>query len=89
LFRDVEEDEDWNDFNDVSKIIIRKPIRTEYKIAFPHVYNSRPRKVKLAPYHHVQSSYAGNDEEEEEEDMLAFESYPSQLNPIVRVEVKD
>jgi pre-mRNA-processing factor 8 len=88
LFRDVEEDEDWNDFNDVSKIIIRKPIRTEYKIAFPHVYNSRPRKVKLAPYHHVQSSYAGNDEEEEE-DMLAFESYPSQLNPIVRVEVKD
>jgi pre-mRNA-processing factor 8 len=88
LFRDVEEDEDWNDFNDVSKIIIRKPIRTEYKIAFPHVYNSRPRKVELAPYHHVPSSYAGN-EEEEEEDMLAFESYPSQLNPIVRVETKD
>lgn len=88
LFRDVEEDEDWNDFNDVSKIIIRKPIRTEYKIAFPHVYNSRPRKVQLAPYHHVQSSYAGN-EEEEEEDMLAFESYPSQLNPIVRVETVD
>jgi pre-mRNA-processing factor 8 len=88
LFRDVEEDEDWNDFNDVSKIIIRKPIRTEYKIAFPHVYNSRPRKVELAPYHHVPSSYAGN-EEEEEEDMLAFESYPSQLNPIVRVVTKD
>jgi len=88
LFRDVEEDEDWNDFNDVSKIIIRKPIRTEYKIAFPHVYNSRPRKVKLTPYFHVPSSYAGNDEEEEE-DMLAFEAYPSQLNPIVRVETRE
>ena len=35
LFRDVEKDEDWNDFNDISKIIIRQPIRTEYKIAFP------------------------------------------------------
>jgi len=88
LFRDVEEDEDWNDFNDVSKIIIRKPIRTEYKIAFPHVYNSRPRKVVLAPYHFVQSSYAGNDEEDEE-DLLAFESYPSQLNPIMPVAVKN
>jgi len=87
LFRDVEEDEDWNDFNDVSKIIIRKPIRTEYKIAFPHVYNSRPRKVRLAPYHFVPSSYAGNDEEEEE-DLMAFESYPSRLNPIMPVNIK-
>ena len=85
LYRDVEEDEDWNDFNDVSKIIIRKPIRTEYKIAFPHVYKSRPRKVKLAPYHHVQSSYAGNDEEEVGDELLCFEAYPSQLHPIVRV----
>lgn len=85
LFRDVEEDEDWNDFNDVSKIIIRKPIRTEYKISFPHVYNSRPRKVKLAPYHYVQSSYAGNDEDEYE-DLMCFEAYPSQLNPIIRVD---
>lgn len=84
LFRDVDEDEDWNDFNDISKIIIRQPIRTEYKIAFPHVYNSRPRKVKLAPYHHVQSNYVGNDEEED--GVLCFEAYPSQLNPIMRVE---
>ena len=88
LYRDLDEDEDWNDFNDVSKIIIRKPIRTEYKIAFPHVYNSRPRKVVLGPYHFVQSSYAGNDEEEEE-DLLAFESYPSALNPIMPVSIKD
>lgn len=83
LFRDVNEDEDWNDFNDISKVILRKPIRTEYKVAFPHLYNSRPRKVRLAPYHFVMSSYAGDDDEEEE-DLLAFETYPSQLNPIMR-----
>lgn len=86
LYRDVEEDEDWNDFNDISKIILRQPVRTEYKIAFPHVYNSRPRKVKVAAYHQVPSSYVGNDEEEdEEEDILCFRTYPSQLNPIVRL----
>jgi pre-mRNA-processing factor 8 len=46
LYRDAyEEDEDWNEFNDINKIIIRHPVRTEYKIAFPHLYNSRPRKV--------------------------------------------
>ena len=41
LFRDVhEEDEDWNEFNDINKIIIRNMIRTEYKIAFPYLYNN-------------------------------------------------
>ena len=90
LFRDVEEDEDWNDFNDISKIIIRQPIRTEYKIAFPNVYNSRPRKVRLAPYHYVQSTHiVGRDEADEEDGVLAFETYPSQLNPIARVEKGD
>lgn len=92
LFRDVvhqDDEEDWNDFNDVSKIIIRQPIRTEYRIAFCHVYNSRPRKVRLAPYHYVPSSYAGADEEEEDDDMLCFEAYPSQLNPILIPKVDD
>jgi hypothetical protein len=61
LYRDVldKEDEDWNEFNDVNKIIVRFPIRTEYRIAFPHVYNSRPRKVRLGGggYHHPQLCY--------------------------------
>jgi pre-mRNA-processing factor 8 len=88
LFRDVDDDEDWNDFNDVSKLIIRQPIRTEYRIAFPHVYNSRPRQIKLASYHYVQSCFVGNYDEQEDDEMLCFDAYPSQLNPIVRVESK-
>jgi hypothetical protein len=33
LFRDVDPaDEDWNEFNDINKIIIRQPKRTEYCI---------------------------------------------------------
>ncbi|KAF2323227.1 hypothetical protein GH714_034239 [Hevea brasiliensis] len=48
LYRDMEKgDEDWNEFNDINKLIIRSPLRTEYRIAFPHLYNNRPRKVKL------------------------------------------
>ena len=34
LHRDLEQDDDdWNEFNDINKIIIRQPIRTEYKLA--------------------------------------------------------
>ncbi|KAL2493475.1 Pre-mRNA-processing-splicing factor [Abeliophyllum distichum] len=52
LYRDMEKgDEDWNEFNDINKLIIRSPLRTEYRIAFPHLYNNRPRKVKLSIYH--------------------------------------
>ncbi|CAN1285639.1 Pre-mRNA-processing-splicing factor 8A [Linum perenne] len=52
LYRDMEKgDEDWNEFNDINKLIIRSPLRTEYRIAFPHLYNNRPRKVKLGIYH--------------------------------------
>uniref|UniRef100_A0A1I8G2Y6 JAB_MPN domain-containing protein n=1 Tax=Macrostomum lignano TaxID=282301 RepID=A0A1I8G2Y6_9PLAT len=45
------EDEDWNEFNDIHKIIIRQPIRTEYRIAFPYLYNSYPFQVHLSWYH--------------------------------------
>lgn len=52
LFRDVDmANEDWNEFNDINKIIIRHEIRTEYRIAFPHLYNSAPRAVHLSWYH--------------------------------------
>lgn len=47
MCRDMEtRDEDWNEFNDINKLIIRTPIRTEYKIAFPYLYNNRPRQVR-------------------------------------------
>ncbi len=53
LYRDMyDEDEDWNEFNDINKIIVRQQLRTEYRIAFPFLYNSRPRKVAMATYHH-------------------------------------
>ncbi|KAK4522662.1 hypothetical protein GAYE_PCTG14G0552 [Galdieria yellowstonensis] len=63
LYRDMEEgDEDWNEFNDINKLIVRRPIRTEYRVAFPHLYNSRPRSVALIEYHHPQLQYIKSDD---------------------------
>ncbi len=41
-------DEDWNEFNDINKIIIRQPVRTEYRIAFPYLYNNFTQHVHLS-----------------------------------------
>lgn len=63
LIKDVNQaDEDWNEFNDINKIIIRQPIRTEYRIAFPFLYNNLQQLtnyvhlswyVSLFYFHHV------------------------------------
>jgi pre-mRNA-processing factor 8 len=78
LFKDVDvADEDWNEFNDINKIIIRQPIRTEYKIAFPYLYNSKPRSVHLSWYHHPAVVYAPSDDP----DVPAYYFDP-RINPI-------
>ena len=92
LYRDVEDkdEEDWNEFNDVHKIIVRFPIRTEYRIAFPHVYNSRPRKVRPGGggYCHPLLCYVGDEEDGGVDGMEVpcFGSYHSVLNPILRLD---
>ncbi|CAN0309444.1 unnamed protein product, partial [Phaeothamnion confervicola] len=68
---------DWNEFNDINKIIIRHQIRTEYRVAFPFLYNSRPRKVRVAPYHSPALYYI----KAEDPDLPAFYFDPV-INPI-------
>ena len=41
----------------INKIIIRQPIRTEYRIAFPYLYNSLPHFVHLTWYHNPSVVY--------------------------------
>ena len=63
LYRDVDRgDEDWDEFNDINKLIIRTPIRTEHRIAFPHLYNDRPRRVVASPYHEPMALYIKADD---------------------------
>lgn len=78
LYRDLDTaDEDWNEFNDISKIIIRQPIRTEYKIAYPFLYNSLPRSVHVSWYHFPTNVYI----RAEDPDLPAFYFDPV-INPI-------
>ncbi|KAK0464642.1 NUC071 domain-containing protein [Desarmillaria tabescens] len=78
LYRDMDSfDEDWNEFNDINKVIIRQPIRTEYKVAFPHLYNSLPRSVHISPYHTAKNVYIRTDDP----DLPAFYFDPL-INPI-------
>lgn len=80
LFRDMDNaDEDWNEFNDVNKLIIRHQIRTEYRIAFPYLYNDRPKKVSLIHYHYPTVCYIKTDDP----DLPAY-YYDPLLNPIPR-----
>eukprot|EP01028_Stygiella_incarcerata_P001696 TRINITY_DN1308_c0_g1_i2.p1 TRINITY_DN1308_c0_g1~~TRINITY_DN1308_c0_g1_i2.p1 ORF type:complete len:2147 (-),score=420.47 TRINITY_DN1308_c0_g1_i2:810-7250(-) len=63
LFHEEGADEDdWNEFNDINKLIIRHNMRTEYRIAFPHLYNSRPREVHTLRYHSPNLCYVKSDD---------------------------
>ncbi|RCI05302.1 Pre-mRNA-processing-splicing factor 8 [Rhizopus stolonifer] len=78
LYRDLDTaDDDWNEFNDINKIIIRQPVRTEYKIAFPFLYNSLPRSVYVSWYHYPTVVYVRS----EDPDLPAFYFDPI-INPI-------
>ncbi|KAG9246501.1 putative pre-mRNA splicing factor [Calycina marina] len=63
LYKDVDpNDEDFGEFNAIDRIIFRAPIRTEYRVAFPYLYNSLPRSVKLGWYSHPQIVYVRADD---------------------------
>ncbi|CCK70335.1 U4/U6-U5 snRNP complex subunit PRP8 KNAG_0E00670 [Huiozyma naganishii CBS 8797] len=74
-----EEEEDYNEFNSIDRIIFRNPIRSEYRIAFPHLYNSRPRCVEI-PWYHDSLSYVIKRENVAKDNFFHFDS---SLNPIL------
>lgn len=80
LFKDLHmQDEDWNEFNDINKVIIRSPIRTEYRIAFPFMYNNliNALPVTVSWYHTPSVVFIRT----EDEDLPAF-YYDPLINPI-------
>lgn len=78
LYRDADNfDDDWNEFNDINKVILRQQIRTEYKVAYPHLYNSRPRSVQIGSYHEPHNLYIRT----EDPDLPAF-YYDPIIHPI-------
>ncbi|KAJ6264576.1 hypothetical protein Dda_0723 [Drechslerella dactyloides] len=72
LYKDIDTNEDFGEFNAIERIIFRAPIRTEYKVAFPYLYNSLPRSVSISSYHDPQVCYVRADDP----DLPAFYSDP-------------
>ncbi|PLB33294.1 U4/U6-U5 snRNP complex subunit PRP8 [Aspergillus candidus] len=63
LYKDIDpNDEDFSEFNAIDRIIFRAPIRTEYRVAYPFLYNTLPRSVKIPWYSHPQVVYARTDD---------------------------
>lgn len=75
----LEEDEDFNEFNSIDRIIFRIPVRSEYKVAFPQLYNSRPRSVEITWYNDPVSCLIRCDEDPE----IPSFYFHSSLNPII------
>ncbi|KAI0017359.1 pre-mRNA processing splicing factor 8 [Xylariomycetidae sp. FL0641] len=78
LYKDIDpNDEDFGEFNAIDRIIFRFPIKTEYRVAFPYLYNSLPRSVQLHWYSHPQVVYIKTDNP----DLPAFYFDP-EIHPI-------
>lgn len=78
LYKDIDpNDEDFGEFNAIDRIIFRTPVRTESRVAFPFLYNSLPRSVRLSWYAHPQTVYRGM----ADPNLPAFH-YDKDMNPI-------
>eukprot|EP00127_Corallochytrium_limacisporum_P002632 Clim_evm68s134 gene=Clim_evmTU68s134 len=79
------EDEDWNDFNDINTIIVRGRLGERRRIAFPHLYNSRPRDVQLMRYSKSHSAFVTFEEDREtgEDETTEWARFNASINPIV------
>ncbi|KAJ5103300.1 hypothetical protein N7532_003829 [Penicillium argentinense] len=78
LYKDIDpNDEDFSEFNAIDRIIFRNPVRTEYRVTFPHLYNTLPRSVKLGWYSHPTMAYTRS----EDPNLPAFYFDPA-LSPI-------
>ncbi|KAM0352423.1 hypothetical protein ACHAPU_002090 [Fusarium lateritium] len=62
LYKDIDpNDEDFGEFNAIDRIIFRNPIRTEFRVAYPFLYNSLPRSVHLSWHSHPQVVFSRDD----------------------------
>ncbi|CCE61602.1 hypothetical protein TPHA_0A05280 [Tetrapisispora phaffii CBS 4417] len=76
-----DEEDDYNEFNSLDRIINRIPIRSEYKIAFPQLYNSSVKSVETLWYHNPidcsNESYHDADQE--------LFNFDASFNPIIDI----
>jgi pre-mRNA-processing factor 8 len=72
------DDEDWTEFNDLGKVIVRHPLGTEVQLAFPFLYSREVRDIPLAAYRHPTAVHVKSDDDP---DIPGFFFHPI-FNPI-------
>lgn len=78
LYKDINpNEEDFGEFNAIDRIIFRNPIRTEFRVAYPYLYNSLPRSVHLSWHSHPQVVFNRADDP----DLPTFH-FDRRINPI-------
>ncbi|OAA38385.1 pre-mRNA processing splicing factor 8 [Metarhizium rileyi] len=78
LYKDIDpNEEDFGEFNAIDRIIFRTPIRTEFRVAYPFLYNSLPRSVHLTWHSHPQVVFNRADDP----DLPTF-LFDRRINPI-------
>jgi pre-mRNA-processing factor 8 len=78
LYKDINpNEEDFGEFNAIDRIIFRNPIRTEFRVAYPYLYNSLPRSVHLTWHSHPQVVFNRADDP----DLPTFH-FDRRINPI-------
>ncbi|RCI10721.1 hypothetical protein L249_5301 [Ophiocordyceps polyrhachis-furcata BCC 54312] len=78
LYKDIDpNDEDFGEFNAIDRIIFRNSIRTEFRVAYPYLYNSLPRSVHLSWHSHPQVVFNRADDP----DLPPFH-FDRRINPI-------
>lgn len=50
ILEDEDRDVDYTDFNDARRVIVRHPISSEMRVAYPSLYNTCPRDISIGPY---------------------------------------
>jgi pre-mRNA-processing factor 8 len=85
LFRDALEelDDDFNEFNDIGKLILRNAIRTEHRVALPFLYNNRPRRVRVTRHSRPMLNYVTADNPQ-----LPLFNFDASLNTIAAYRTK-
>ncbi|POR39702.1 Pre-mRNA-splicing factor spp42 [Tolypocladium paradoxum] len=78
LYKDINpNDEDFGEFNAIDRIIFRNPVRTEFRVAYPYLYNSLPRSVHLSWHSYSQVVFNRADDP----DLPTFH-FDRRINPI-------
>lgn len=63
LYKDLDpESEDFDEFNSIDRIVFRNLLRTEYRIAFPFLYNPSSKSVVSTWYYDPYTLYVNDDD---------------------------